>query len=107
MRLTQRPGKAGGKSQEKRCDVQQGLILEFLGEKKSPWQQITGRTGPGSAQQAEGDPAACPGRKKKNPRLWEHKYSQEIMEVIIPLQSEHSRSYLAVATGFGTFNTGH
>lgn len=35
MRLTQRPGKAGGKSQEKRGDVQQGLILEFLGEKES------------------------------------------------------------------------
>lgn len=65
MRLTQRPGKAGGKSQEKRGDVQQGLILEFLG-RKSPWQQVTGRTRPGSAQQAEDDPAACPGSKKKN-----------------------------------------
>lgn len=35
MRLTQRPGRAGGKSQEKCGDVQRGLILEFLGEKES------------------------------------------------------------------------
>lgn len=41
------------------------------------------------------------GKKKKNyPGLWEYKYSQEIMEVIIPPpQSEHFRSYLAVAIG--------
>lgn len=64
MRLTQRPGKAGGKNKEKCGDVQQGLILGFLGIKESlaatEW-----RTGPGSAQEAEDDTAACPGRKKK------------------------------------------